>query len=336
MARFCTKCGKPLGPDGKCTCSANVSKGLFHSIKSTFGRLLSMCMARMGIGCSNEVEAFDVFEREKKIIPDVVTPNDGEIPVKQYNVAILRSRILGKRAEGKLQTTNKRVIFRAAGMSYAGKTSLQHEFAIEEIGGIEVKKSSRISFLNVIFGFIISGYISDWFVSIFSAINNVSNTIANILGCGLAVVLVLPFFLIRKHFWIKLFCLAASMGTLTAISNLTARGILSRKAFDYILGRSIFGFVETLLTIITFIWIFNMILVTLAPELRICIKTKSAGEAVQIRKKAWGFFRRQYNEYTDFSEVLPWSETDKAITEIGAMIDDIQTMGDLAIEKWRV
>ena len=48
-----------------------------------------------------------------------------------------------------------------------------------------------------------------------------------------------------------------------------------------------------------------------------------------------GFSLKNHNEYTGFSEVLPWTDTDKAINEIGAMIDDLQTMGDYAIEKWK-
>ena len=101
------------------------------------------------------------------------------------------------------------------------------------------------------------------------------------------------------------------------------------------LGTFEFNLPEIIASIITIILVINLIIVCLVPELRIVIKTKSAGEALQIRKKVWGFFLKQNNEYTDFGEVLPWEDTDKAINELGALIDDIQTMGDLAIEKWQ-
>ena len=40
-------------------------------------------------------------------------------------------------------------------------------------------------------------------------------------------------------------------------------------------------------------------------------------------------------EYTDFSEVLPGKDLDAMINELGALIDDIQTLGDIAIENWK-
>ena len=40
-------------------------------------------------------------------------------------------------------------------------------------------------------------------------------------------------------------------------------------------------------------------------------------------------------EYTDFGEVRPGKDTDLMITELGTLIDDIQTIGDMAIDKWK-
>jgi hypothetical protein len=60
-----------------------------------------------------------------------------------------------ERAEGRIQVTNKRVIFRAAGRSIAGRTTLQHEFAIDEIAGIEAQNNFKFSFLYVVFAALI-------------------------------------------------------------------------------------------------------------------------------------------------------------------------------------
>ena len=106
-------------------------------------------------------------------------------------------------------------------------------------------------------------------------------------------------------------------------------------AFDLATGGFVFGFSELLLSLISALLVVNLIIVSFVPDLRICIKTKSASEAVQIRRKDRGFFGKQPMEYTDFSEVLPSTDTDKAILELGAIIDDLQTMGDYAIEKWK-
>lgn len=41
------------------------------------------------------------------------------------------------------------------------------------------------------------------------------------------------------------------------------------------------------------------------------------------------------DKYSGFAEILPWTDTDIAIKEVGTIIDDIKTMGDAAIEKWK-
>ena len=46
-------------------------------------------------------------------------------------------------------------------------------------------------------------------------------------------------------------------------------------------------------------------------------------------------FFKQHQEYTGFSEVLPWYDTDKVSEELGAIINDLQTTGDMAIEIWK-
>ena len=322
--KYCSKCGKELNPDGTCNCSGEKESRQ----TSVLRRFVSKVFGRMGVGSDSEQEAQNVFEREKKIVPDLITQNDAEIPIKQYDIAKLRSRIMCKYAEGRLQITNKRVIFRAAGTSPSGKITLHHEFSVEELAGVEIKKTTRGSFLNIILGIILTLIITNPFYSMFNSFNRASTLAATIFGYLLIVVFVAPFFLIKKRFWLKLCSVSAAFGVSAGLSDLTS------KAVDYMLGRSLFDITDTISTVILFIWIFNMVLVCLVPELRFGIKTKSGSDAIQIRRKIFGWI---YNptEYTDFAEVLPWKDTDKAIEEIGTIIDDIQTMGDLAIDKWK-
>jgi hypothetical protein len=46
-------------------------------------------------------------------------------------------------------------------------------------------------------------------------------------------------------------------------------------------------------------------------------------------------FLAKEDKYSGFAEILPWTDTDIAIKEVGTIIDDIKTMGDAAIEKWK-
>jgi hypothetical protein len=105
---------------------------------------------RMGIG-SPEKNATDTYERGMKIVPDCISATENEIPIKQYNIAVLRNLLRFERAEGKLQVTNKRVIFRAPGTSLRGRTTIQQEYAIDEVAGIEARNNYKFNFLYLIF-----------------------------------------------------------------------------------------------------------------------------------------------------------------------------------------
>ncbi len=323
MERFCKKCGKPLTENGTCDCKK--SSTFVGGLKS----FVQKVMYRMGIGGRTMEDTFDMFERDQKVIPDNVSSNSGEIPIKQYKIAKLRSRILGKFAEGRLMVTNQRVIFRGAGISYQGKQLLQYEFDINEIGGIEIKKSYRVSILNLFLASIVTSLTLLPTVQLFSFFKEHSSLLTTISCIPLTIVLLGLFFIIKKKFWLKLIstCIASGMAiALTSSSN---------KLESLILGDSLLESVSLLETATFIIWIFNMILVCLVPDLRLCIKSKSFGEGIMIRRKIWGIFFNHPNEYTDFSEVLPWTDTDKAIEELGAIINAVQTSGDYAIENWK-
>jgi len=157
----------------------------FETIKKWIGEdsplgkhFLSM-KNRMGIGDPAR-NATDVYERGQKIVPDGLKSNEGEIPVKQYNIAVLRNLFKLERAEGRMQITNKRVIFRAPGRSIGGRTTLQHEFAINEIAGIEAVKNFKFS-IQYLLGAILIIFLSFFIItrcsSTFSGIKPSPNSI---------------------------------------------------------------------------------------------------------------------------------------------------------------
>jgi hypothetical protein len=121
---------------------------------SPTGNFFASMKNRMGIG-SPERNATDTYERGMNIVPNCISASEHELPVKQYNIAVLRNLFKFERAEGRMQVTNKRVIFRAAGRSVGGRTTLQHEFVINEIAGIEAKNNFKFSFLYLVFAILI-------------------------------------------------------------------------------------------------------------------------------------------------------------------------------------
>jgi hypothetical protein len=122
---------------------------------SPVGNFFESMKNRMGIGAP-ERNATDTYEREMKIVPECISAVENETPVKQYNIAVLRTLLKFERAEGRMQVTNKRVILRAAGRSIGGRTTLQQEFAVNEIAGIEAKRNFKFSFLFLVFAILVT------------------------------------------------------------------------------------------------------------------------------------------------------------------------------------
>ena len=103
---YCTRCGKPIQEGERCSCTKKNGLNFKFSSDSTAGSL-----SFGSAGRNPDVQ----YERGQKIVPDNIAPNESEIPVRQYNLCVMRSRIKGARAEGRLQLTNKRILFRAKG-----------------------------------------------------------------------------------------------------------------------------------------------------------------------------------------------------------------------------
>jgi hypothetical protein len=124
------------------------------------------------------IDENDIYERGLKIVPECISPDEGEIHVKQYKIAVLRNLLRGERAEGRLQVTNKRVVLRATGKSISGKTTLQQEFSISEIGGVESRKNYKYNVFYCILAILI--FISS--TGLFSGILSTSRMLAANMG----------------------------------------------------------------------------------------------------------------------------------------------------------
>ena len=322
MANFCSKCGKQLNDGERCNCQPETN--FLSTCKSFFKKLIK----RMGI-LEGLDQPNDLFELNKSIVPDVVQANESEIPIKQYEVATLRSRIRGQFTKGRLQVTNKRILFRAAGASLQGRIVNQHEFDINEISGIDVKVSNRVSPLNIILGILSAIIICPIFSDMFTNLLMESPDTAIFLSILLALASALPFFLIKKRFWLKFLSLTCGLGCLLGtggLANMSSYSIL------FCIETNVADFVGIVFAVL---WLISLVFVSLVPDLTLCIKTKGAAEAINIRRKQNASMFKQEIEYTGFSEVVPGKDVAKMTAELGTLIDDLHTLGDMAIEKWK-
>jgi hypothetical protein len=334
VATFCTRCGKQISPGEICGCSTQNSQKVNLDTSSLKAFYIAI-KNKLGIG-EPETNLTDCYERGQQIVPENIKANEGEIPVKQYDVAILRSRRKLVSAEGRMQVTNKRVLFRATGRSTMGRTTFQHEFAIQEIAGLEIRKDYRFSILDLIFGLILAGLCA----YIFMTLNNrLFATKAVFIGVIIALAFgiagQIPFFALKKKFFRKMLSCAVSVGNLYVLQ-------LFVRSTAMIKDSGLLSFLDAILMIClvlaVIIFIIAMFLFCFKPNLAIDFKTKGGHAPVQIRSSTMGmismFFPSSGGEFTGFYEVLPGKDAEIAIREVGAMISDIQTLGDFGLEKW--
>lgn len=265
------------------------------------------------------------YERDVPIVPDCVKQEENEYVVKQYNLAILKNPLTFMKSEGRLMVTNRRLLFRAAGSGLTGRLLQEHQFVLDEIGGVEIHKDNIFSFWKLLLSLLASIFVAGWPFALLSGMNPASISpillIMGILG-------ILPSIFIYKHFFLKLMCSAFSLSCFSIMRQLSFVNNLFNRRGDS--G----GGLETILILIGLvIFIINLVIVCVIPNLVFKIKTKGAGEALMIAsRRALG--KNNRGTYSGFSEVRPWEDTDLAINELGTMIEDLQKHGDYALEKW--
>ncbi len=259
------------------------------------------------------------YEHEMWIVDECVVPTEKEIVVRQYDIARLKTPIL-KKAYGRLEVTNKRVIFRAAGRSLTGPIITEKEFAVEEVGGIDIKSDYRFSIVDFLGAMFISGLISALFVLLLAYL------LKNQAFAGMTVLSILTYILTILLMFGTTHRRALKSGALMCCCTSSVYLSMLAKVADHdIIGNfSIFCVVVTgILTLVM------LILAGIVEDLQISIKVKGGQDALTIARKL------PNDERSGFSIVKPWRDTEFAIREIGALIDDIKHFGDAGIDKWK-
>lgn len=273
--------------------------------------------------------SLDYFEMGKQIVPDSVTLEEGEIPVKQYDhLVTMQSKLKMTRAHGRLQITNKRVLFRANGFSPAGKTTCQQIFDLDKLDGIEIRKDFRLRLGDTLFAFLLSMYVMSLVGDITSGLFSAAALAPVMLM--LALLSCVPFFLWRGKWLQKLLIL--SVGFAFAGTGAYDTPFSWFLEFDFNkLGHSN---ISSLCTLLNILYVVALFLYSFKPNMYINFKASGGSSAIEIRRD---FSLRMQNkeEYSGFAEVQPGKDADQAIQEINTIINDIKTLGDLGIEKWR-
>ena len=285
---------------------------------SGVGSFLKGLKYRCGIS-DPEMDKLDAYERGASIVPDSVIPSEGEVPVRQYEVCRMRDRFLGietAKAIGRLQVTTRRVIFRAPGRGMNGRLLVQHEFDVNDVVGMEASRVNMFHLADLVVLLILTALLGAVVTLACTALHSVCGLILALLGLGGVV-----FFWLVKKLWLPkaVLLLAAAAGSLvTGMSMLGGR------------GGSVGGVLLLILAAIAMAHgIAAAALYTVRPELVMSIRTRTGDGVVSIRR---GFHHRHGG--TGFAEVLPVDDIYGVIREAMAVVEDVQTLGTQAAEKY--
>lgn len=279
------------------------------------GRINNMVPVRKLLGFSKEdriAQVGDCYERGMQIVPDLIQPCGQEIPIRQYDLCTTRSLLKGTWQEGKLQVTNKRVLFRLSGRNWVGRSQKSIEFALDDVVGIEIKNGNRLSFVSMMLNSIVVAL----FATIGQGFAGISATLALILGLILSFGLIV---LLKKHYYAKAMAFAFT---------LPAAGLMLEdnggKILMYISG------------IVIALFMVYYLLASIRPNLSFKVLTKSGSASPIEEKRVDTVLTMLFNYFIARGmDVLPGKDAERAMDEVGTMIMDIQKFGDFGIQKWK-
>lgn len=266
-----------------------------------------------------------------------VVPAQGENTVRTYHCTSLSSGWLRLKAEGYLTITNKRVIFYAFGSSYGGTSIFLSEAPIADISGINSYKGTSFSIMRLLTALVASFVVG-------SILNAIINTATLLLvrgdpGTIQGVSLFLPiaiaafsFFFFKEGqiqrpilastgamvaFWLGGASMAGSFFSgFTAPSSVNVGGLTPFVIF----GSGIY-------VLVTLYWYAKRESISLA----IGSKGGSSTPITISGTAAFGLFNTAALQALTAE---PAENAEVMIKELGAVITDIQQLGNVGIDKW--
>ena len=272
--------------------------------------------------------------RDAKILVEKnITPAHEEYSVKSYQCTYYNSRILGVKAIGYLLLTNKRVIFQADGTSNVGRSVIQSEIPIEEVSGISSYKGAYFSikhFLGVLF-FVsfVNQILGLLLLALVILLKDENVFLAYLFGIP---TLVASFFLPKKNIWRSVLAYIAS-SSLTIVS-LSFFVTIGQDILDKLLSAEVLIIPGLCLLTTSIYALICCYWYALRPTFSLGVHAKSGSNTpINISGASGLSFLDAVAGRALNAE--PLQDVEPMLSELGAIILDIQKLGDMGVEKWQ-
>jgi len=265
------------------------------------------------------------------LIQNNITPADGEQSVRTYCCTYYKSKLLGIETNGYLGVTNKRVIFQATNASTSGNNVIQSEVPVADVSGISSYKGIYFSILHLLGAIILTLIIASIAISLLGliavAIENYD--LFQVLGWAVALLAFFSSFVVEvKSIWRPVFA-GLSMASFIALGG---GSLLNSFSFFGRSNRS-GGFIFFLAAIMLIYAIVCAFWYARRPTFSLSVNSKGGSNTPIAISSATGLGLFSISAEKSLN-AEPAKDADKMLKELGAVILDIQMMGDYGIAKW--
>jgi hypothetical protein len=274
-----------------------------------------------------------------KLLEEHLTPAEGEQVVKTYHCTTLDPMLLqiGSRINGHITVTNKRLVYFAQGYSGFGARGSSREsieLPIADVCNIAQTTGTRFDIIRLIYG-IITGFLVGALaagVMGFMNLKLMASFGADSAAPRLLILLdvTLATFLMGRSLLLPCIRLTriifAAAGASILYSLLLIIFLLGVPVGYFLAGRAL-GLVVAIYLLWCLYWFVRMNYITIA------ISSKG-GMVYPIRITGFSLWSRINVAAWDAANMAPAVDADRMFRELGALVTDIQTLGDHGIKKW--
>ena len=195
------------------------------------------------------------------------------------------------------------------------------EFNVFEIAGFELRNVRKFFPSRLVVSLILSIVVYLIFMSFGSSSVKTPDQLAGTVVCSYLYTVFCAFALFLKQSTLRTVFVASALGSLFGIDAAV------QKAIELGADKQItdtYPFPTGWVIIVFLVWIFLWLLSGFRKSFSVEIKTKAGSGALML-----------IPDTNPYDHVHTTDSTLQTIDKLGAMINDLQTMGDLAIEKWQ-
>jgi hypothetical protein len=275
------------------------------------------------------------------ILNKTVTACDGEVSVKSYLCTSFSSMLFGIKADGYLEVTNKRLLFQAAGMGATKHKSVIHsEVPISEVVGVNIYKGKGFNLLRFIGGLILTLFIviivAAIITPLLSFLNDSPTTYQFIIWALFAGVLYFAYVNrdtrenddsiiqsnIKDNSFKELALVAVGLGFLLTLAR-ESIGLYSQ-----------FGSGKFAIPVFLIVLLFALYRFSKKSAFSLFIHSKSSSNAI-VRISGPSPMGAASSAASKALTAKPGVDSLLVLQELGAVILDLQNMGEYGIEKWK-